>query len=444
MARMALVMLMTQAGGAAVAFFIQVVLAQELGAAGYGVYAYALAWVNVLAYLSLAGHDVLMLREVAVLTRDAAWSRLRGLIAYGRTAALAGGAAAALVMVALGPLMPDRTGDAYRLALMLAAPIVPMIAVTRLHSAMCTGFGRPVVGQLAERLGRDVPLLAVLSGLAWAAMPLEPTQALLLMLAAATLGTIVSAATVERVRPGKGGDRPRDASPALWMRAAVAMGALAAFQLLVQRADLLILGWLGDATAPGIYAAVVAMTEITNLPLSALMSIAAPAIARHHAARQHAELQTVTSRATLLAIAGSALMCLPLIAVPDLLLRLYGAEFVDGAAAMRILAAGHFLRLCLGLPLFLLTMTGREWDALWAFAATTVLTIALNLALIPRLGLEGAAVASAVSMVAAYGWMTWRAYRRLGVVPLALGDILTLLGPRRRPAVTKANTTKDD
>src|SRR5437868_1855951 len=75
----------------------QVLIARLVGADTYGVYAYVIAWMTILAYFSALGFDVALLRFVPVYQTTEAWSLARGVIQYAERRALAIGV---LVMMA--------------------------------------------------------------------------------------------------------------------------------------------------------------------------------------------------------------------------------------------------------------------------------------------------------------------------------------------------------
>ena len=54
--------------GMAQALLLQVVLARLLGHEGYGQFAYVMAWINILVYVAVMGHDTLVMRSVAAHT----------------------------------------------------------------------------------------------------------------------------------------------------------------------------------------------------------------------------------------------------------------------------------------------------------------------------------------------------------------------------------------
>src|SRR5436190_13403377 len=60
----------------------QLLIARLVGADTYGVYAYVMAWMTVLAYLSALGFDIAVLRFVPAYQTTGAWSLARGVIQY--------------------------------------------------------------------------------------------------------------------------------------------------------------------------------------------------------------------------------------------------------------------------------------------------------------------------------------------------------------------------
>src|SRR3954466_8059226 len=64
--------------GMAQALLLQVVLARLLGHEGYGQFAYVMAWINILVYLAVMGHDSLVMRSVAAHHARQEWALLAG------------------------------------------------------------------------------------------------------------------------------------------------------------------------------------------------------------------------------------------------------------------------------------------------------------------------------------------------------------------------------
>ena len=67
----------------------QLLIARIVGAQTYGVYAYVIAWMTILAYFSTLGFDTALLRFVAAYQTMREWSLARGIIQYAERRALA-------------------------------------------------------------------------------------------------------------------------------------------------------------------------------------------------------------------------------------------------------------------------------------------------------------------------------------------------------------------
>ena len=104
-------------------------------------------------------------------------------------------------------------------------------------------------------------------------------------------------------------------------------------------------------------------------------------------------------------------------------LLIFGAEFTTGRAALSILSAGQLINVAMGAVGLLLVMTGHERDAAKGIGIGALLNIILNALMIPRWGLEGAAIANAGSIIAWNVLLALWVYRRLGIDATAFGPV---------------------
>jgi O-antigen/teichoic acid export membrane protein len=85
-------------------------------------------------------------------------------------------------------------------------------------------------------------------------------------------------------------------------------------------------------------------------------------------------------------------------------LHLFGSEFVQAEIVLIILALAQLINSLVGPVGYLLTMTGYQKQAAWALGAGVLLNLLLNILFIPLYGINGAAMATAISLV------SWRLY----------------------------------
>ena len=88
-----------------------------------------------------------------------------------------------------------------------------------------------------------------------------------------------------------------------------------------------------------------------------------------------------------------------LIAFGDRLLAVFGAEFTRARTALTILVLGQIANVAAGHVGVLMTMTGHEKRVAATVSAAAGCNVILNFLLIPRFGIEGAAAATAISLI---------------------------------------------
>jgi O-antigen/teichoic acid export membrane protein len=96
------------------------------------------------------------------------------------------------------------------------------------------------------------------------------------------------------------------------------------------------------------------------------------------------------------------------------LLSLFGAQFADGYQLMFILAVGLMARAAIGPAERLLSMVGEQRACAAVYATAFLLNLALCIVLIPRLGVTGAAVSTAIALVVESALLFAVTRRRLG------------------------------
>jgi O-antigen/teichoic acid export membrane protein len=145
----------------------------------------------------------------------------------------------------------------------------------------------------------------------------------------------------------------------------------------------------------------------------------APTIARLYVQKDFAALQEKATRAA----QAILLMALPISLILTVfgrpILSLSGVEFVVGYPAMAILNLGYILNAAMGTSGYLLIMTKHERAAAVTFASSAAINVAANLIFIPLWGVNGAAIATALSISVVSVVFAILAYRKLAIQPTA-------------------------
>lgn len=126
-----------------------------------------------------------------------------------------------------------------------------------------------------------------------------------------------------------------------------------------------------------------------------------PNLAELHEAGEFDRMDRLYRVATKWTVLGTFPLFAGVLLFPRLAIRIpFGAEYVAGAPALRILAVGYFLRTIGGPNSRALMAIGSTRRVMYANAAVAALNVGLNFLLIPRYRLLGAATATAVSFAA--------------------------------------------
>ncbi len=161
--------------------------------------------------------------------------------------------------------------------------------------------------------------------------------------------------------------------------------------------DVLMLGYFSSADKVGIYNVALKMSLVTSFGLIAVNSILAPKFAELHSAGEHERLRRVIRFAARFLFWGTLPVFLVLVVFAEPILHLFGQEFSAGSIALIVLSTGQFVSVTCGSVGYFLDMTGGQYTFRNVMLAGGVINIILNASLIPLYGIQGAALATALS-----------------------------------------------
>ncbi|HET7798792.1 MAG TPA: oligosaccharide flippase family protein [Humibacillus xanthopallidus] len=164
--------------------------------------------------------------------------------------------------------------------------------------------------------------------------------------------------------------------------------------LLNLRLDFILLGAMAGPAALGVYAVASKSAELVRLPALAVTWVTYPAVARRGRARAAADVRRQVPPLLAVGLVGAVVVAL--LAGP-LLPLVYGPAFEAAVAPTRIIVAGLVAAPAGGLASGFLLGTRRPGTNSLLLGAGLVVTVTLDALLIPRIGVTGAALASAAA-----------------------------------------------
>ncbi len=199
--------------------------------------------------------------------------------------------------------------------------------------------------------------------------------------------------------------------------------------------DILMLGYFASSSDVGIYGIALKLGLMVVLPLTAFNMIFAPTISNLHGRNEKETLEKLFKTVTkwIFTLSFAVFLAIVLFAKP--ILNIFGQDFVAGASALLILSFGRLVDAGVGSAGYIIMMTGRPKINLLNSSLLCVITVIMNLLLIPRYGIIGAAIGTAFSitvinimrLLEVYYFERIHPYQKSFVKPLASGILAALI-----------------
>lgn len=412
-----------KAAAAALSFAVGLVLARSLGAGGYGAYSFAMSWVALLRVPALFGLDKLLVRDVAAYCGRGRWGLLRGLLRWADSVALASSFILGVLVFMVTSMVTEGASSEMVSALRLSLFLIPLTVLVSVRGAVLRGFHRVVLGQLPEELVKPCAFLVLVSiGSLVAADKLSVTVALWFQIVANGAAFLVAASFLRRELPSGVTEATRMFEVRSWLSAGGPLMLVGALQVTSVQVPVILLGALADAEAVGLYAVAQRGAALINFILVAVSVPLAPVLASLYASGQVTKLQRVITASTRVVLLAALPFALFLLLYGRWFLALFGPEFAGGATmALTVLSVAELASVTMGSAGLVLMMTGYERDAAVSYAYSVGLNSLLGILLIPQAGVDGAAVAYAISLLVCKLSLVLRARQRLGLNSTAFG-----------------------
>ncbi|MGC4110226.1 MAG: polysaccharide biosynthesis C-terminal domain-containing protein [Nocardioides sp.] len=179
--------------------------------------------------------------------------------------------------------------------------------------------------------------------------------------------------------------------------------------------DVILVGSILGATQSGIYGSAARFVSAGVVVFTALRIVVAPRFSAMIAAREIDDLSHLYLVTTRWIVLFGSPAYLVLAVFSPTVLGWFGHRFTSGATAMTILCLGSIAILAAGNVQSLLLMSGQIRLGLVNKATVLACNLGLNLWLIPTMGINGAAVAWAASMVLDTILAAWQVHRAIGL-----------------------------
>lgn len=409
---------------ALIAFVSQVLLARWMGAFEYGIF--VLVWVTmiILGNLSCLGFHTSIIRFIPEYRERGEMNELRGVMLASRLFVLVASTTIALVSACLVYLFADRIEDYYVVPFLIGILCLPMIALSDVVQGISRANAWALSALSPTYIVRPLLILAFM-GLALATGSDATAKTALLAAVGATYATTLWQLATVTTRAERNIEKgPRTTDLRGWIAVSLPIFLIEGFGFMLTNADVLMVGIYLSPDDVAIYFAMAKTLALVHFVYFAVKAGVAPRYAQFMHAGAGDKLGAFARETVSWTFWPSLAMAALVLVIGKPMLALFGPGFEAGYPYLFLLVAGVVARASVGPAESLLTMSGNQNVCAVVYGLTLGLNLALNAVLIPKFGLWGAAMSTAVAMMFEAAALSFTAWRRLGI-------FMFVLAPRR-------------
>jgi O-antigen/teichoic acid export membrane protein len=379
-------------------FAIAFLLARILGAEQYGLYSLALSAAAILTTLSLLGMDDAILRNVAVSKSrnddQSLWGMLQ--LTFGFTF-LASVISGIVLYIFAEPIAEVIFSEPLLTPMLqLVAIIIPMLTLGEMLLSATQGFKRMEYGVIARDFVQGPFRLVLLCILAL--INLNAFTAMITFGIADLTGSIALVYFLNKEFPLKRSpsDSKRD------VRGLLAFSFPFWFSDVLntvrKNIQVMMLGSLSTITSAGIFTIVDRVNLISIITYRSVQTSIRPIIAELQSKDRWQDIEHLYQTSTRWGLLVNIPMTLIMVLFSEEILLIFGESFVEGGLALTVLALAEFVKVLTGMSGTIIDMSGLNRLKLVNSIFQVVLAVGINVYLIPRWGLMGAAAAGFISI----------------------------------------------
>ena len=392
-------------------FITTLLLTRWIGAEGLGAYNFVTSWMLLVVILVIFGLEDYLVRETAAARGRQAPEAATRLWNFSRGFILTFSLTAVACLYCLLPWLNFEDIN-LRHTFMVGPIMIPLLCMIAIYRGRFRANKQILKSLIPENLVRPILQIVIIGSLLLSATPGHPATALMINVFTTFVAMVFCILAARRTTPEAAPTSQALQSPATesqffpgylkasktWLIGSLPFVVIAGISIINQRTDRLMLGALQDIKSVGLYSVAVQMAMVVNFTLLGLNQAIAPLVAERHDANRGKELQKSLIQATNIATFGSLLIVAALVALGPIVLAIFGPDFSGSYQPMIILAVGQLLNVASGPVGTILSMSRQERFVGIGMSASVVCNIILNYLLIPRYGVNGAAIATAVSV----------------------------------------------
>lgn len=400
---------------------LAILVARILPLESFGLYALVMSWVLVLVVPAMVGTTQFVQREIAVARSREQWERVKGLFRWSTHTV---SAVSFLIFMAASAWILIRipSGNSDRYAFWIGFMSIPGLALMQLWQAQLRAWGSVLAGQIPTAIIRPLIfcLLLLVMGIVFA--NIETTASLVLVVHLTAVLIALGMTVFLKLRHVH---IPRSTQPVAepwkWFRLSSRFTLLGGLAIINSRIGILMVGDMLGKADTGLFMVAVKGADLLLVGLMAANIALSPRMASFYDAGKIEKLQQMITRTYRIVALITIPVVLLFVFLGDFFLSIFGSDYVAAWPALIILSFAQLLSVLGGPVGGMLNMAGQERLTMTGIAISVLVNVAANAVLIPIMGINGAALATVLSIFTATLLLTFLCYKRLGIWTPVLG-----------------------
>ncbi|MBT3417988.1 MAG: flippase [Flavobacteriales bacterium] len=402
-------------GGLAVGYLLTLVIANLFGAKGLGDYVLAITILRLFTLLAKLGLDTTSIRFIASFASQNKWSsifrfRKQVVIILSFSTVIA-----SLFMYFLAEPIADLINTNYKYIKLNAFLVLPL-SFFMLHYESLRGLKRIAEFSffyvMSQALFTVVSLLIIYQFTTTSDVPIYAYFVSVIIVS--ILSFLSFKYSVKTLSDGQESADLEIRSYENLLKISIPLMFAQSVQFIMAWTDKLMLGSMSTSEEVGIYHTAFKLSMFAAVALMSINSIASPKFAEMYAKNDMKGLRKIVRQSTKMIFWTSVPLVIIFFMFPEFLLGLFGEEFKVGVNAFILLSCGKLFSSFSGSVGNILQMTGNQNILAKILLFAAILNIVLNLYLIPKYGIDGAALASVISIVVWNSGMILAVKKKLG------------------------------
>jgi O-antigen/teichoic acid export membrane protein len=305
--------------------------------------------------------------------------------------------------------------------LYLACLTIPIYGLGQVQAGIAQSYNWPNLALMPFYIWRQATITVAMGAAYLLGAPTNAVTAIAIAVATTWAVTLGQLLVLDRRLKTAAPVGPKQYEPRIWLATSLPILMVEFFYLLLTYVDILTLERFRSPEDVAIYYAGARILALVAFIYFAISGATTHKFTQYHVAGDKQRLASFFGETVKWTFWPSLAACAVILALGKPLLSLFGENFERGYGVMFILAIGMLGRAAVGPAERLLNMLGERRQCAVIYAAAFTINLVLCVLLIPRLGIEGAAVATSTALVAESIMLYLVAKRRLGFHVFIMG-----------------------